>query len=483
MASLCPSRTTSVYWKSFACCSIVANALCSGGIFTFPLMLPVLADRCRLTQPQLTTVVLAAMMGQYPFAAFAGKLIDYYGPSLCSAIAAILYSSAFSLFSYHVNAAASDVPISSLPTILTVSFCLAGVATVFSYFSFLFAASRLFPQQPGVASGTSMALFGLSPLFLTYVATNWFTNRYTGTFQVVRFTAYLAFAAGVLHLLGALSFSQAGLNSKDEHTASRDPELPPSETSQLLPRGEYTPELHAKTDSTRGLLTQGHFWLLILFCICVFGASEMAISNIGTIVAALPSSTSAEMTSDPPSVMDSTPQQVRLISMANTFTRILVGPLADYVSPVASYLPNGTIVHARKYRISRVFFLFVSAIILSLTFLWTSIGITTQSGIWLLSLGTGIGYSATFTVIPSIVSSVWGLKHLGRNFGILMYAPFAGTPMFSYLYAFVSQSHSTSGGICRGTECWKTTFRLTSFTSLFAVFIALALWRQWRGRL
>lgn len=115
-----------------------------------------------------------------------------------------------------------------------------------------------------------------------------------------------------------------------------------------------------------------------------FPQSEMAISNIGTIVAALPSSTSAEMTSDPPSAMDSTPQQVRLISMANTFTRILVGPLADYVSPVASYLPNGTIVHARKYRISRVFFLFVSAIILSLTFLWTSIGITTQSGIWLL---------------------------------------------------------------------------------------------------
>lgn len=80
----------------------------------------------------------SAMMGQYPFAAFAGKLIDYYGPSLCSAIAAILYSSAFSLFSYHVNAAASDVPISSLPTILTVSFCLAGVATVFSWAFLLF---------------------------------------------------------------------------------------------------------------------------------------------------------------------------------------------------------------------------------------------------------------------------------------------------------------------------------------------------------
>lgn len=150
-----------------------------------------------------------------------------------------------------------------------------------SYFSFLFAASRLFPQQPGVASGTSMALFGLSPLFLTYVASNWFTNPYTGTLQVVRFTAYLSVAAGVVHLVGALAFSRAGLNSKDEHTASRDPVLPPSEVSQLLPRSqrdEYIPELHVKTDSTLGFLTQSQLWLLVLFCICVFGAVSTVLS-------------------------------------------------------------------------------------------------------------------------------------------------------------------------------------------------------------
>jgi hypothetical protein len=122
-----------------------------------------------------------------------------------------------------------------------------------------------------------MALFGLSPLFLTHVATNRFTDRYTNTLHVVPFTAYLAVAAGVLHLIGALSFSQAGLNSKDEHTASRDPELPASETSQLLPKNEYTPELHAKTDSTWGLLAQSQFWLLFLFCICVFGAVSTAL--------------------------------------------------------------------------------------------------------------------------------------------------------------------------------------------------------------
>ncbi|KXN85482.1 putative transporter MCH1 [Leucoagaricus sp. SymC.cos] len=483
MSSVHPSQSTFVLWKALACCSIVTNALCSGGIFTFPLMSPVLADRCRLSQPQLTTVVVAAMMGQYPLAALAGKMIDRYGPTICSAIAALLFSSAFSTFSYQVHASGADSINLSISTYLTISFALAGMGTVFSYFSFLFAASRLFPQQPGIASGTSMALFGLSPLFLTYVAAHWFTNPYTDTLQVVRFTAYLAVVAGAVHIFGALTFRWAGLNAKDEYITSRDPDLSSSETSQLLTRTlqeEYIPELHVRTDSTLGFVKQGQLWLLVLFCVCVFGASEMVISNIGTIVAALPSTASDQATTN---TIDNTPQQVRLISIANTLTRILVGPLADYVSPVASYLPNGTIVHARKHRISRVSFLFASAVLLALTFFWTSLGVTTQDGIWVLSFGTGISYSATFTVIPSIVSSIWGLKNLGRNFGILMYAPFIGTPMFSYFYAFVSQSNTTGKGICRGTECWHSTFQLTTTTSLLAAIISAILWRKWKGSL
>lgn len=127
-----------------------------------------------------------------------------------------------------------------------------------------------------------MALFGLSPLFLTSVASTWFTNRYTGVFQVVRFTSYLAVATGIVHLVGALAFSRAGLNSKDEHTASRDLHDHPTETSPLLPcseRAEYIPEVHVKTDSTLGFLKHAQLWLLILFCICIFGAVSVFLLN------------------------------------------------------------------------------------------------------------------------------------------------------------------------------------------------------------
>ncbi len=126
-------------------------------------------------------------------------------------------------------------------------------------------------------------------------------------------------------------------------------------------------------------------YLLIKETILTFiSQSEMVISNIGTIVAALPPTTPDQGALGLTAVVDNTTQQVRLISIANTFTRIFVGPLADYISPVASYLPNGTIVRARKHRISRVCFLFVSATLLALTFCWTFTGITTQEGLWAL---------------------------------------------------------------------------------------------------
>lgn len=95
----------------------------------------------------------------------------------------------------------------------------------------------------------------------------------TGTLQVVPFTASLTIVVGIVHIVGALMFRQAGLDSKDKPTISCD--LPPSETSQLLPQtsqDEFIPELHLQADSALSFLRQGQVWLLILFCICIFGA-------------------------------------------------------------------------------------------------------------------------------------------------------------------------------------------------------------------
>jgi hypothetical protein len=75
------------------------------------------------------------MMGQYPFAAFVGKVIDNYGPWSCSLVSAILFSSGFGLFSSEIAKTPDDItqPSSTSFHNLTFFFFLAGLGTVFSY--------------------------------------------------------------------------------------------------------------------------------------------------------------------------------------------------------------------------------------------------------------------------------------------------------------------------------------------------------------
>jgi lipoprotein signal peptidase len=79
---------------------------------------------------------------------------------------------------------------------------------------------------------------------------------------------------------------------------------------------------------------------------------------------------------------------------------------------------------------------------------------------------------------------MWGMQNMGRNFGFMMYAPFTGTPLFSYFYAFMSaQNTGAKDSICLGRTCWQATFVLSTITSLIALVISFALWKRWKGRI
>lgn len=140
----------------------------------------------------------------------------------------------------------------------------------------------------------------------------------------------------------------------------------------------------------------------------------MVISSIGTIVLSLPSRST--VVGGGIHTTDSTASKhVRILSVSNTVSRIIVGPLADFVSPVASYLPTGTVVYARKHRVSRILFLAVPALLLGMAFLWMELGVNDREAIWILrfvihfphgfiptyfcSVGTGVSYGAIFTVL------------------------------------------------------------------------------------
>jgi len=210
--------------------------------------------------------------------------------------------------------------------------------------------------------------------------------------------------------------------------------------------------------------------------VCI-GMSEMVMSNVGTVVASFDFPEETTRLSAGP--------QIRLISLANTISRLLTGLVADIASPIPTKeRSSGNLIFSRTRVVSRTAFVWLSCSILLVSFCWMGFGVRSSQELWSVSLGTGAAYGMIWTVIPSLVECIWGSKHVGRNFGAICYAPFLGTPLFTLLYAFFSDRARDPGPdpLCRGIDCWKPTFEICTAVLCGATVIATVLWRRWKHR-
>lgn len=473
------------------CASITANAVCAGGIYTFPLISPALVAHMKLSQLQLSTIMLAAMVGQYATAVPVGKVLDRYGPRCSSLLASIMLSVGYGLFALEYSRTPERIEGASPSAFahLVLSFGFLGVGTLFSYFALLFAATKTFPQYMGFATGTSLAIFGTSPLFLSMIVSRLFSTTSSGV-DVARFFVFMAILTGTVNFLGALilpgprtnivlaprplddpiigsEYAEDRLVDQDERTSLLAPSVKSVANVVVVPAPE--PDDLAAID----LLKEPSFWVLALIVSLVVGAAEMIKSNIGLVVLSLSTASGAQDIS----------RQVQVIAVSDTLTRLLVGPFADVVSPVASYSSGGVWAFPRKPYITRIHFLATASLLFTTTFLWQILAARSQGALWPLSISTGIANGTIFTMLPSILTSIWGLPNQGRNFGFISYACFIGTTAFSYLYAFVADSHtSPDQGICHGVQCWRTTFWVSAAATLFSTGLCCLLWNRWKTR-
>lgn len=120
-----------------------------------------------------------------------------------------------------------------------------------------------------------MALFGLSPLFLSVIASAWFTDPVTESLDVTKFTAFLSVFLGLTYILGAITLrigdsadgpEVASTPSEESIVATID-----DETTLLLPERRKPVSL-PNEGSVLSLIRQGDFWLIALFCMFTLGA-------------------------------------------------------------------------------------------------------------------------------------------------------------------------------------------------------------------
>jgi len=245
----------------------------------------------------------------------------------------------------------------------------------------------------------------------------------------------------------------------------------PSEESPLLPKPQLQPaDLHDHPQTWLTVVKDRYFWWLFLLTVAIIGSAEMVIGNIGTVVTSLISASQG--------TSQAVSNQVQLISICNTVARLLSGPLIDLLCPNPLY-------PTRRHTTSRFVFVACAGTLLVVCYSFTGFLANSNAHTWVLSGGVGVAYGMMWTVLPTLVKSIWGDEHFGRTFGMMAYAAFFGTSLFTGLFAYNVEHHKTEPGNgnerCIGSKCWRTTFQVCSVILLVAVLSVSGLWRRWRA--
>jgi hypothetical protein len=191
------------------------------------------------------------------------------------------------------------------------------------YFSAITASTRIFGERkPGLSVAGPSSMFGLSPLLLSFLGVKCFSSP-DGSFNSSGYLAFLAILTLIVNLVGSI-----GLPRKDELTyvlSSYDPDerAPLLQTSPPLPNHSLHPKPPARAvrdpEGIFSFLASPTVWFLGMAALLSVGPAEMTIASIGAVADA----------KNPGLGTVFKARQVQLISITNTFSRLLSGWLSD----------------------------------------------------------------------------------------------------------------------------------------------------------
>jgi len=284
------------------------------------------------------------------------------------------------------------------------------------------------------------------------------------------------------------------VSSANDHASEEtdDDDIENLTQSMLLSKQLTEPELASQKKSwllnhaTHSFLTDRTMYLLAAGFLLLAGPGEAYINNVGTII---PTLTPAHYYShdpalDPPAGLPET--HVSIIALTSTVARLFTGTLSDLFAPPSN--PNTP--PTNSFHFSRLVLLLPSAVLLLLSFVLLAIPqLVPQNPSWFLlsSALLGLGYGASFSLVPIIISVVWGAENFATNWGVVAMMPAGGAAIWSVAYsAFYSRGaesdSSTGEGECRGYACYGYWAIGCSLSVVVAIVLWSFAWRTWRRR-
>lgn len=433
--------------------------------------------------------------------------------------------------------------------VMVVAFVIIGIATVCMYLSAVTTCAKNFGRGKyrGLALACPIAAFGLSGMWQSQLAARVLYERrpdgMKGDVDVFKFFVFLAITLLAVGLLGTFllkivdedelideaveelersglledsglfhrqSLSERGYGSI-ENGFEEEPAAARASRRSSEAKADEEEEARIKTlllnEETRRFLKDHTMWFLAagFFFVSgqllpspfqprstnnVPGPGEAFITNLGTIIGTLyPPNT------DPSVIQTSPATHVSIVAVTSTVARIVFGTLTDLLAPPTVGHHYGSIANSlsslpprNRFTISRVAFLLITALLLSLGQVLLAAGLIQNHAerFWIVSTLIGSGYGAIFSLTPLIITIIWGVENFGTNWGIVAMVPALGATVWGVVYSKIYQwaaekesySRATEDVLCYGKQCYSPTF----WAMAVSVWIGCAFWVwAWKG--
>ena len=506
------------------------SSLCAGSITSFSLYGGRFLTDLHYTQFRVNAVSIAAELAMYLPVPIWGYLCDRFSPPPLSLGASILFGTGYFLAAYTYK---SGPPPDAVQDgagwpfgVMVIAFILVGSGTSSMYLSAVATCAKNYATSKyrGFMLAVPIAAFGLSGMWQSQVGAlllyERLPNGEKGDVNVFRYFLFLAgtlLAVGIigtfglrivdeqaliehgveeLERSGLLDESEFFRNSRFSRYGTIDPSDDEGESdtlsaedldmseSQMIKQHEEDERLRRKkvwllNHATHSFLADRTMWLLAAGFFLLTGPGEAYINNLGTIIPTLTPSHYFNV-ANPPAGHAST--HVSLIALTSTFARLFTGSLSDLFAPPSNPInPPST-----RITFSRLVLLLPSAFIQLLSFLNLALPFltpTTPSLFHLSSALLGLGYGASFSLVPIIISVVWGAENFATNWGIVAMMPAGGAAIWSIVYsAGYSRASDKGSNECRGYSCFGGWAWGCAVSVGVAMVLLSAAWRTWKRR-
>ena len=470
-------------------------SLCAGSISIYSLYGHLFLTRLHYTQYQVNTISIASELALYLPVPLFGYLTDRYSPRPLSLFAAISFCFGYVLAGFvYQSGPPSEGGLSII--VMIIAFVAIGMATCCMYLSAVTACVKNFGRgkRRGLALSLPIAAFSLSGMWESQVGNLIFYEKLEdgskGDVDVFHFFLFLGFVLLAVGLIGAVfqvvvdeeelieetveELERSGLLT--ESAFYRRPAQESDEGYGTMSQGSLNESMRASwigeedkkktwllNGETSLFLSDHNMWLLAIGFFLIAGPLETYVNNFGTILETLyppPASIPASI---------STANQITLLAAASTAARFLAGFLSDLLAPVplstsqylpvtpSSLIPNPfDSIPRRRFEVSRLTLLLTTPIMLIIAFVILLAAVPQIPSLFpVVTLLIGIVNGASFSLVPILISTVWGVANFGTNWGIVAMMPALGATMWSLIYSSAYQAHAGDDGLCYGSQCWS----------------------------